>query len=65
MFPALTDFTFIESKKGKMFVNSPNALEGNHIDKCDTSDAAFQSSETGLIERSWPTKMRSLRRSVS
>ena len=48
--PALTDFTFIESKKGKMFVNSPNALEGNHIDKCDTSDAAFQSSETGLID---------------
>jgi acetyl-CoA carboxylase carboxyltransferase component len=24
--PALTDFTFIESKKGKMFVNSPNAI---------------------------------------
>ena len=48
--PALTDFTFIESKKGKMFVNSPNALEGNHIDKCDTSDAAFQSRETGLID---------------
>ena len=27
--PALTDFTFIEAKKGKMFVNSPNALDGN------------------------------------
>ena len=26
--PALTDFTFIEEKKGRMFVNTPNALEG-------------------------------------
>lgn len=48
--PALTDFTFMESTKGKMFVNSPNALEGNHISKCDTSSAAFQSEETGLID---------------
>ena len=48
--PALTDFTFVEEKKGKMFVNSPNALEGNHISKCDTSAAKFQSEETGLID---------------
>ena len=48
--PALTDFTFVEEKNGKMFVNSPNALEGNHISKCDTSDARFQSEETGLID---------------
>ena len=48
--PALTDFTFVEEKKGKMFANSPNALEGNHISKCDTSDAKFQSEETGLID---------------
>ena len=26
--PGLTDFTFMESKEGKLFVNSPNALEG-------------------------------------
>lgn len=48
--PALTDFTFIESKKGKMFVNTPNALEGNHVSKCDTAAADFQSEETGLID---------------
>ena len=29
--PALTDFTFVEEKKGKLFVNTPNALEGNHV----------------------------------
>ena len=48
--PALTDFTFMEAKKGKMFVNTPNALEGNHVDKCDTASADFQSQETGLID---------------
>ena len=48
--PALTDFTFMEAKKGKMFVNTPNALEGNHGDKCDTASADFQSQETGLID---------------
>lgn len=47
---ALTDFTFMEAKKGKMFVNTPNALEGNSKDKCDTADAKFQSEETGLID---------------
>ena len=48
--PSLTDFTFIESKKGKMFINTPNALEGNNADKCDTAAADFQSKETGLID---------------
>lgn len=48
--PALTDFTFMEAKKGKMFVNTPNAQEGNHVDKCDTASADFQSQETGLID---------------
>ena len=31
--PGLTDFTFMEAKDGKLFVNSPNALEGNEISK--------------------------------
>lgn len=47
--PALTDFTFMESKKGRLFVNAPNAIEGNSKDKCDTSSAAFQS-EAGLVD---------------
>ena len=33
-----------------MFVNSPNALDGNCTEKCDTSAAAFQSEETGLVD---------------
>ena len=47
--PGLTDFTFME-EKGKLFVNSPNALPGNEISRCDTSSAAFQSEHTGLVD---------------
>lgn len=38
----LSDFTFME-KSAKLFVNSPNVIEGNYVDKCDTSSAEFQS----------------------
>lgn len=48
--PALTDFTFMEEKKAKLFVNAPNALLGNEISKCDTSSAAFQTEEAGLVD---------------
>ena len=48
--PALTDFTFMESKKAKLFVNSPNALDGNHESKCDTASAKFQSEDAGLVD---------------
>lgn len=47
---ALTDFIFMEEKKAKLFVNSPNAIDGNRIEKCDTSSAKFQSAETGLAD---------------
>lgn len=48
--PALCDFSFIETEKGKMFVNSPNALPGNRTEKCDTSKAEYQSKETGCVD---------------
>ncbi len=48
--PGMTDFTFMEEKKAKLFVNSPNALEGNEVSKCDTAGAEYQSKETGLID---------------
>ena len=47
--PALTDFTFIE-EKGRLFVNSPNAIPGNTEAKCDTASASYQEKETGLID---------------
>jgi acetyl-CoA carboxylase carboxyltransferase component len=42
----LSDFTFM-SEKGHLFVNSPNVLDGNYKEKCDTSSSEFQSKESG------------------
>ena len=50
MIPTLTDFTFMEGTKAKLFVNSPNALDGNYTEKCDTAAAAFQSAEAGIVD---------------
>ena len=50
LIPALTDFTFMEGSRAKLFVNSPNALAGNHTGKCDTSAATFQSEEAGIVD---------------
>ena len=47
---AITDFTFMEEKSARLFVNAPNAISGNYTSKCDTSSAAFQSKEAGLVD---------------
>lgn len=49
MMSALTDFTFMEEKSAKLFVNTPNSLAGNSIDKCNNTTAMFQSSESGMV----------------
>ena len=46
----MTDFTFMESSKAKLFVNSANALAGNRAEVNDTACAAFQSEEAGLAD---------------
>ncbi len=48
--PGLADFTFMEEKKAKLFVNSPNAIEGNEISKCNSASAAFQAEEAGNVD---------------
>jgi acetyl-CoA carboxylase carboxyltransferase component len=48
--PTLTDFTFMEEKTGKLFVNSPNAIDGNEISKCDSASAKFHSEESGIVD---------------
>ena len=47
---AMTDFTFMEGKKGKLFLNAPNAIEGNEVSKCDTASAEYQSTSSGLVD---------------
>ena len=50
LFPTLTDFTFMEEKNAKLFVNAPNALDGNVVTKCDSASAAFQAEESGIVD---------------
>ena len=48
LIPAMTDFTLM-SADGRLFVNTPNALEGNYVEKCDTAKASYQA-ESGLVD---------------
>ena len=50
LFPTMTDFTFMEEKNAKLFVNAPNALDGNVITKYDSSSAKFQAEESGIVD---------------
>ena len=50
LFPTMTDFTFMEEKNAKLFVNAPNALDGNVVTKCDSSSAKFQAEESGIVD---------------
>ncbi|MBE5938985.1 MAG: carboxyl transferase [Lachnospiraceae bacterium] len=45
----LTDFTFM-ANDAKLFVNSPNAVDGNIESKLDTSSAEYQAEETGMVD---------------
>ncbi len=45
----LSDITLMDAEKGKLFVNSPNAIPGNRIEKCDTGTAGFQA-EAGNVD---------------
>ena len=40
---SLSDFSFMTKDSGKLFVNSPNTIDGNFKEKSDTSSADFQS----------------------
>lgn len=47
--PSLTDFTFME-EKARIFVNAPNTLDGNTVEKCDTANAVYQSEQAGSAD---------------
>lgn len=45
----LSDITLMDAENGRLFVNSPNAIQGNHVGKCDTAKADFQA-EAGNVD---------------
>ncbi len=49
--PSLTDFTFISEESGKLFVSSPNTLEGNYSEKLNTAAAGYISENTSLVDK--------------
>ena len=46
---SLSDFSFMEGKHAKLYVNSPNSLIGNSKEKNDTAQAAFQG-KAGVVD---------------
>ncbi|MGF7144034.1 acetyl-CoA carboxylase carboxyltransferase component [Anaerotaenia torta] len=46
---SLSDFSFMEGKSARLFVNSPNALAANYKEKCDTAAANFQA-KSGAVD---------------
>lgn len=50
LIPTLTDITVVEKSKGRVFVNSPNALSGNEISRLDTADASYLAENNGQID---------------
>lgn len=50
MIPALSDFTFIESETGNLFLQSPNTIPKNSREKCDTSKVDWKASHSQNID---------------
>ena len=48
--PGLSDFTFMEEKDAKLFVNAPNTVAGNRKEKCDSASEKFQAEEAGTVD---------------
>lgn len=48
--PALSDITYMVKDGAKLFVNSPNALDENYVEKLDTAAAAYQSENNAVVD---------------
>ena len=61
--PALTDFTFVEEKKGRLFVNTPNALVGSLF---TPGYVSFAYSLCRIIGKNWKiSKTKSQKQEIS
>lgn len=50
LIPSMSDFVFLEDKQGRLFVNSPNTITDNYIEKLDTASNNFQESNNGIVD---------------
>ncbi len=51
---SMSDFVFMEEKKGKLFVNAPNTLDHNNVGKCDTAAASYMAAK-GVADFTYET----------
>ncbi len=47
---SLSDFVFVEKKEGKRFLNSPDSIVGNNVNKCNSASAIYQAENTGNVD---------------
>ncbi|MDD7114503.1 MAG: carboxyl transferase domain-containing protein [Lachnospiraceae bacterium] len=47
---SMSDFVLMEKENGALFINSPNALEGNIESKLDTSSYEYQANRAGNVD---------------
>lgn len=57
----LSDITLMDAGNGRLFVNSPNVITGNRVEKCDTSKADFQA-EAGNVDIVCPNETEVLKK---
>lgn len=50
LIPQMSDFCLADKDKAEIFVNSPDAIKGNHKDKENNASVDFQSGEAGSID---------------
>ena len=50
LIPTLTDITVMEQENGRLFVNSPNTLDGNEISRLDTAKALYQAANNSQVD---------------
>lgn len=48
--PALSDITYMVKDDAKLFVNSPNSLDANYVEKLDTAAATYQSENNAVVD---------------
>ena len=63
---SMCDFVFA-SEEGKLFINTPNAVKNNNVDKCDTASAEFKA-QNGAVDVTCKTEeevLNSVRQLVS
>lgn len=48
--PSLSDYSYVVKESGHLFVNSPNVIDNNYTEKCDSSNGDYQALYSGIVD---------------